>query len=335
MKDVDTGITFSPDATARMAYARWEDPEAGKYRLLSANLDGTDEKVLHIGPYLPGIGNVTWSPDGKQIACGPLRPEGATGEIDMFDVAASTLSALAETNDRRERGMLWTPDGRGIIERYTSHLHEGALIWQLGYVEYPAQKFHAITNDTNSYGAFSISADGKTLATINAQFSTEVDVMPGTGGEAVAVPGFPKSAAIAGAIWKSDGKSLIVASRDHLTAMAPYGSHATNLVNDPAAGIDAAALCGSGRYVFYTEHPATTAVGGIIWRANADGSGRRAFHARKKRFSSRRHTGWKVAVPHRQRELPSDARFGGRWRGRGTPRLRDSEFGDPAGGAVP
>jgi hypothetical protein len=31
-----------------MAYIRANDPETGKYRLLSANLDGSDEKVLYI-----------------------------------------------------------------------------------------------------------------------------------------------------------------------------------------------------------------------------------------------------------------------------------------------
>ena len=45
VRDVDSSISFSPDGR-RMAYIRGNDPEAGKYRLLSANLDGTDRKVL-------------------------------------------------------------------------------------------------------------------------------------------------------------------------------------------------------------------------------------------------------------------------------------------------
>jgi serine/threonine protein kinase len=46
-RDVDSAITFSPDG-ARMAYFRANDPDTGKYRLLSAKLDGSDEKVLRI-----------------------------------------------------------------------------------------------------------------------------------------------------------------------------------------------------------------------------------------------------------------------------------------------
>ena len=38
-----------------MAYMRANDPETGKYRLLSSNLDGSDEKVLQIAPLpVPG-----------------------------------------------------------------------------------------------------------------------------------------------------------------------------------------------------------------------------------------------------------------------------------------
>jgi predicted secreted protein len=42
---IDSDITFSPDGN-RMAYFRGNDPIAGESRLLSANPDGTDEKVL-------------------------------------------------------------------------------------------------------------------------------------------------------------------------------------------------------------------------------------------------------------------------------------------------
>ena len=69
VRDIDSDIAFSPDGR-RIAYIRGNDPEVGKYRLLSANLDGNDEKVLLIAP-APGNSAPTflaWSPDGNQIA---------------------------------------------------------------------------------------------------------------------------------------------------------------------------------------------------------------------------------------------------------------------------
>jgi WD40 repeat protein len=48
VQDIDSGITFSPDGQ-RMAYVRQNEPEAGKYRVLSASLEGSNEKVVHAG----------------------------------------------------------------------------------------------------------------------------------------------------------------------------------------------------------------------------------------------------------------------------------------------
>ncbi|MFZ0923667.1 MAG: protein kinase, partial [Candidatus Acidiferrales bacterium] len=47
VSDIDTNIAFSTDGK-RIAYFRTNDPVVGQYRLLSANLDGSDEKVLFI-----------------------------------------------------------------------------------------------------------------------------------------------------------------------------------------------------------------------------------------------------------------------------------------------
>jgi eukaryotic-like serine/threonine-protein kinase len=271
VKDIDTGISFSPDAT-RMAYARWQDPEPGKYRLISANLDGTGEKILHIGSYLPGIRNLSWSPDGKRLATEPTQPDGATGEIDIFDLADGKLGSWLTSNDRRERGIVWAPDGRGIIIRYTANIGQASRNWQIGYVGYPNGDFHTITNDTNSYGAFSISADGKLLATTSHNLSNELDILPGAGGSSgTVVPGISKSTDIAAVTWNRDG-NLLLAERASLTQIAPDGSHSVELSTDPAAGINVVASCGGSRFLFFPEHPSGRSTGSSIWRANADGS---------------------------------------------------------------
>src|SRR6201997_2670231 len=84
--DVDANLTFSSYGQ-RMACIRGNDPEVGKYRLLSANLDGTDEKILHIAP-APGNfgpGHLSWSPDANLFAYSLARPGNVLGLISLFD----------------------------------------------------------------------------------------------------------------------------------------------------------------------------------------------------------------------------------------------------------
>src|SRR3984957_6620360 len=88
LRGLDTGITFSPDGR-RIAYARANDPELGKYRLLTPNSDGSEETVLQIAAdtaaNLPR--SVTWSPDGKRITYSVHTLGDALGTIRSFDVA--------------------------------------------------------------------------------------------------------------------------------------------------------------------------------------------------------------------------------------------------------
>ncbi|MGB8987231.1 MAG: protein kinase [Candidatus Sulfotelmatobacter sp.] len=96
LRDLDTGITFSPDGH-RIAYARANDPEVGKYRLLTANSDGSDETILQIAAN--GAGDLprsmAWSPDGKKITYTLFTLGDVLGTIKSFDVAGKQEEPLA------------------------------------------------------------------------------------------------------------------------------------------------------------------------------------------------------------------------------------------------
>jgi eukaryotic-like serine/threonine-protein kinase len=66
-QDVDSTPVFSPDGK-RMAYVRINNPEVGKMRWLTANLDGSDEKVARIAEIDTSAKSMCWSPDGKMLA---------------------------------------------------------------------------------------------------------------------------------------------------------------------------------------------------------------------------------------------------------------------------
>jgi eukaryotic-like serine/threonine-protein kinase len=270
VKDIDTNITFSPDSS-RMAYARWEDPEADKYRLLSAKPDGTDEQILHIGPFANILANVAWSPDGKRIACTFLRPDNALGEVDMFEFAGNKMKVFQKYEDKSTFDVVWTPDGRGLLVVYQRGFMASGDNSQIGFVSYPGGDFRTVTNDTNSYRDITLSADGKTLVTAHVQISHELDLLPGTGGASFSIPGISKRASLRDVAWLSD-EQLLVSLNDRIVQMATDGTHQVNLLNDPSSDINSVAACNNSSFLILSWYVPRGGSGRNIWRVRADGS---------------------------------------------------------------
>jgi tricorn protease-like protein len=97
-----------------MTYARDNDPEVGKSRLLMANPDGSGETILYIGDIskedVPR--NLAWSPDGKQIAYSHFGGPGVMSDIDVFDLGNKKVHRLSTLKTDFIYEIQWMPDGR-------------------------------------------------------------------------------------------------------------------------------------------------------------------------------------------------------------------------------
>ena len=265
--DVDQGPTFSPDGK-RMAYMRANDPETGKYRLLSANLDGSDEKVLQIAP-LPFPDNLAWSPDGKRIAFISYSQSNAPGQISTLEIANGKEASLSSFTDKTFSDLTWNPDGRGLFVSYRS---SGSTNQQIGFVSYPAGRFQSLTNDTRGYDTLSISADGKAMVSIQRQETDSVFLQPATGkGAPTAVSGLPNQAVIQGVDWDAHG-DLIVTTTSSIVRMSPDGSRQATLLSDPSETINFSAVCGRSGIILFSPHLREGKTTTNIWRIEADGS---------------------------------------------------------------
>lgn len=264
--DVDSDISFSPDGK-RMAYARGNDPIVNEWRVLSANPDGSDEKVLLIqkGPLPTQF--LSWSPDGKQIALA-LAPTSRGDEIDLLNVATGKTSVLARLPDRVFE-LHWSPDGSGLVLCYADKPRHP----QIGYVSYPAGELRPITRDTNAYATLTMSSDGQNLATVEVNGSRSLYLLPGAGSaEKNPAPSLSNIPGIVGASWWSNDDLLISTGRS-LMKVSRDGSRQSILASD-ATGESfflAAASCGE-KYVVaeWVNHAASR--GANIWRLDANGS---------------------------------------------------------------
>ena len=271
--DVDSNVTWSPDGR-HIAYVRANDPDARKYRLLTANLDGSDETVLDVETMANG-GNESfprsayWSDDGKTIAyCyGTYSPQ--AGLIDGFDLdkkrkvflAAFPRNILFELLPLMKKKFLalYSETGRSFNRR------------QIGLVSTDSSTVQPVTRDTNSYVTLTLSVDKKTAATVQVKTAHTLDLIDGVGrdGRAVTVPR-SRAERVTAFDWNPDG-SLIATDGSRLMRLSALGVKQADLVSEPDGDIVGIASCPDGSIlVNWAYHSGTE--GTTIWKANRDGS---------------------------------------------------------------
>ncbi len=276
--DIDSGVTFSPEGR-RMAYVRGNDPEIGKFRLLTASLDGSDEKVLLIGPAEEAPGRLAWSPQGKQLVREVAQTGSALGALDALELETGKAHRLATFDDKLPRDLSWSPDGRGIFLNYSpkgpNFVRRQGGNWvfggQIGFLSGDGREFVAITRDTSSYETLTVSGDARTLATVQRKIDDKVYLLAGSGSQSTRVePILSNVRDLLGLDWTADGRLLGTDGARIWTVGADAATPVQLLADNNAVMISPSA-CGSRYIVFaWRFHEAANSL--RIWRINADGS---------------------------------------------------------------
>jgi eukaryotic-like serine/threonine-protein kinase len=271
LRDLDTGITFSPDGH-RIAYARANDPEVGKYRLLTANSDGSDETILQIAAN--GAGDLprsmAWSPDGKKITYTLFTLGDVLGTIKSFDVAGKQEEPLASFKNELLYDIAWLPGGQWLLARYNQK-GPSYVRSQIGMVSHSGGQIQPITRDTNEYDTLTLSADGKTAATVQVRTAYNLSLLPGAGVQGnTPVQPLPQAQDVQSVAWAADGK-LLVSDGQSVQTMNLDGGQRATILNDPNSWIADIARCGDHYIVVaWAFHGGTNQV--HLWRINPDGS---------------------------------------------------------------
>jgi eukaryotic-like serine/threonine-protein kinase len=271
VQNIYSDFAFSPDGQ-RIAYVRQGDSD-DKYRILTASLEGNEEKVLLIGSIASEVPySLAW-PRSDEISYSIQSLEPRFGAINTLDVHAGKSHRMATFNGKFLSGIRWSPDGHTLFANYS----QTGANWnkrQIGFLSSTGGDIEPITRDTNNYTTLTLSADGRTLATVLARSYATVSVLS-EGGQRFAEPRplfsqsneFDEHSALS---WGADG-NLLVSNSGRLSRLGVDGKNKTQLLEDSSAEIFFPSSCGTNYLVLtWRLHGGTNSQN--IWRTNADGS---------------------------------------------------------------
>ena len=169
--DAGGPVTFSPDGS-RLAFRR----KTSGQQLLIANADGSSVQVVATRPDQELWLSPAWSPDKQVIVAGVLSLSDNKARLVKVSVADGKEQSLATEPWLNITSLAWLSDGTGLV--LTGRDLETKLT-QLWLVEYPDGKRTRISNDLSSYFGVSLTADSKTLVSIQGARVTNLWVAPG------------------------------------------------------------------------------------------------------------------------------------------------------------
>jgi eukaryotic-like serine/threonine-protein kinase len=273
--DVDSSLAFSPDGK-RIAYTRANDPVVGKWELLTAAPDGSDEKII-LAKSLPNFPRaVQWMPDGKKILISSIQSGDALGAVQEFDVASGEMKMVAKFNDIRIGAAFPAIDASGAFVDLT-HTDSLDIHSQLAFLSLPDAKVHPITNDTNEYHGLSISADNKIIASVLRKANRSMYLFPSAGSTAPPAPVLAQETNIESFGW-SDAGQLYLEELGKIVRISPDGSNRAVFLNQAGRQLT---TCGKNLSGTHQAHPIvfvavrrspSGTVGSRVWRVNADGT---------------------------------------------------------------
>ena len=269
VKDIDTNPSFSSDGR-RFAFVRANDPDPGKYHLLIANADGSDEKSIFAGPMANVVSDTAWSPDGKVIVGTVFdQAEDSISTVISIDPDTGAQRTISKPPYTLLRNVSWLPDGRAVAVIY-SNLETNFGRQQVGLIGYPDGKFRPITADTNDYANLSVSADGATIATLMRQSVRDVYVSSGLKADYSDARQVTSGDAVPVVAWTGEN-NLLTEQGTSIREIDPNGELKGEIASEKESAAMQPNGCSDGHVVFARRMSKTLSVN--IWRSEADGTG--------------------------------------------------------------
>ena len=253
LDDLSTAISFSPDGK-QLAFAHYDAGEKKLPQLVIAASDGTGRHTIAERDAMAANGSApSWSGDGKLIAVAQYElTKNGLSNVLVFSPDGNLVKSFAFPF--LVDGIAWLPDSTGMFLECRSP--EMRFHKQIKFQPYPSGNVQNVTNDLNEYRNITITADGKALATVQAQESSAIylaNVPAQPAGEIKLNPAPITSGQAEGGrvTWGVDGKIYFEDDDFHSFRMNPDGA-ARAQVPDRNTNAAYGVSCGPDAVVFAT-----------------------------------------------------------------------------------
>ncbi|HEX8846308.1 MAG TPA: protein kinase [Pyrinomonadaceae bacterium] len=269
--NIGSPIAFSPDGS-RITFVRNDTVASGEDQLMVANSDGTNERKLaarSVDKFFD-YGGPGWSPDGRVIACGAGS---YSGGFHLLIVVVD-----AETGEQREFSsqkysdtgrISWLADGSAMVMNASDQNSYWNQVW---LISYPGGDARLITHDLNSYGGTSLTADSKSLVSVQWDLTFNIWVAPiGDMSHGKQVTSGKYEGGYDSLAWTPDNKIVYISQasgNQDIWIMNADGSNPRQLTNAPE-GDETPTVTPDGRYIVFVSLR-----GGFpsLWRMDIDGA---------------------------------------------------------------
>jgi serine/threonine protein kinase/Tol biopolymer transport system component/DNA-binding winged helix-turn-helix (wHTH) protein len=275
VRDVDSDFTFSPDGK-RISYVRANDPDEGRYRILTANLDGTNETVETIQA-MHGSGTDAyppfnaWSPDGRRILYTFAKLSDEPGVIRAFNLPMRSFETFQHFPDLLTFDIHYMPLGKWLLMVSSPRGGEAAP-QQISAFSLVDHSLHSITRDANSYSSLTVSADGKHAAAIQKTSLRSLELMNmNRNSRTQLADSKPANLGNFSSFDWSDERHLLASDGTKLSHIELSSGKTTELFSESQGGIVALAHCSAGAIIINREFRTGMLIS-EIWKLNEDGS---------------------------------------------------------------
>jgi serine/threonine protein kinase/Tol biopolymer transport system component len=176
--NIDSPPAVSPDGM-QIAFIRGY-PAQHRDALVIANVDGSAEREIasRQHPDKFSFSGPSWSPNGKLIALGAGRSNGAQFAVVGIPVNGGTPVELTSWQLAAVGGVAWDNDGHTLI---FSARALGTRVLQMWRLSYPDGEMRRLTQDENAYEGITLAQSGNTLITTRTYEVSDIWVVSSSG----------------------------------------------------------------------------------------------------------------------------------------------------------